>query len=185
MKRMTSPSQDEVVMAVLSGASNVGRLVTQFTAAVGDPLNEANFPEIASGGFVSLKDLRLIYEVYDELWPLQGRVSARRMPALEEGAALTSAERVKYTKRRLAAYFAEPVEGAGYVIVAVTSSSGRTAYWTEIREGSSSEGVERAILGIFASVTAAKAALRRKGLISARDYPPRHHARGSKGRQKG
>jgi hypothetical protein len=82
VKRTTSPTQDEVVTAVLSRASTVRRLATQFTAAVGDPLGEANFPEIASGGFVSLNDLRVIYEVYDELWPLQGRVSVRRMKAL-------------------------------------------------------------------------------------------------------
>ena len=58
MKRTTSPSQDEVVTAVLSRASNAERLTTQFTAAVGDPQAFEgarpcrNFPEIASGGFV-------------------------------------------------------------------------------------------------------------------------------------
>ena len=109
-------------------------------------------------------------------------MSKSRMKALEEGAALTSAEKVLLTKHRLAAYFAEPVEGAGYVIVAVTSSSGRKVYWTEIREGCSWEGIEPEILGIFPSAAAAKAASRRKGLIGARDYRPRHHARGIKGR---
>ena len=187
VKRKRSAIQDKVVAAVLSRASNVKRLVTDFTEEVGDPQDSELeggpvFPEIASGGFVSRKDLKLIYEDYDDLEPLEGRVSASCMKALEEGAALTSTEKALLTKQKLAAYFAEPVEGAGYVIVAVTSSSGRTVYWTEIREGCSWEGIEREILGIFPSVAAAKAALRRKGLISARDYRPRHHARRGKGR---
>jgi len=175
--------QDELVTAVLSGASNARHLATQFAAEVGDPQDvdlENEFPEIASGGFVWRKDLRKLYEVYDEVWPLEGRVSQSRMKALREGATLTPAEKALYTKRKLANFFAEPVEGAGYVIVAVTSSSGRTAYWTEIRDGNSWEGIEREVLGIFPSVTVAKAALRRKGLISARDYRPRHRARGNK-----
>lgn len=188
VKRTTFAFRDEVVKAVLSRASNVARLVAQFTAFIGDPLEAKmetghEFPEIACGGFVSPKDLKSIYEVYDELWPLQGRVSASRMKALEEGAALTPAERALYTKRRLAEYFAEPVEGTCYLIVAVISSRGRKAYWTEVREGDSLEGVRRRILDIFPSVSAAKAALRREGLISARDYPLPHRARRTKVRR--
>ena len=61
------PSKDEVVKAVLSNALNARRLVAQFTAAVGDPIDaDAEFDEIDSGGFVSFKDMRAIYEVYDE-----------------------------------------------------------------------------------------------------------------------
>jgi hypothetical protein len=88
-ERTTSPSQDEVVTAVLSRASNAGRLVARFTAAVADLLSEGrlDFPEIASGGIVLHRDLRTMYEVYDETWPLEGRVSVSRMKAIEEGAA--------------------------------------------------------------------------------------------------
>jgi hypothetical protein len=176
VKRKTSPNQDEVVRAVLSRASNARRLATQFTAAVGDPW-EANFPEVCTGGFVSFKDLRLFYKDYEfaDLGLLQGRVSAKRMKALKEGAALTSGEKALYTKRKLAAYFDEPVEGEIYSISAVTSSSGRTAYWTEIRYGYLS--IHRELLGIFPTWTAAENAVRRKGLISARQYRPRSHAR--------
>jgi hypothetical protein len=170
--RKTSPSQDEVVRAVLSRASNARRLATQFIAAVGDPW-EANFPEVCTGGFVSFKDLRLFYRDYQfaDLGLLQGMVSAKRMKALKECAALTSAERALYTKHKLAAYFDEPVDGEIYSISAVTSSSGRTAYWTEIRYGYLS--IHREVLGIFPSRTAAENAVRRKGLISARQYRPR------------
>jgi hypothetical protein len=174
VKQATLPSQDEVVAAVLSRASNLPRvkqLVTRFVAAIGDPY-DAGFDEVDAGGFVSRKELKTIYNVYDELWPLQGRVSARRLKALDEGAKLTSAEKTVYTRRRLVTYFAEPIEGACYAIAAVTSSSGRTAYWVEIREGDSWEGVRRKTIGMFRSVAAGKAALRRKGLISARDYRP-------------
>jgi hypothetical protein len=174
VKRPTRPTQDDVVSAVLSGASHAARLAAQFTATVGDPTNSdsADFPEIACGGFVSFKDLTVIYEDYGELWPLQGRLSARRIKALEQGAALSPAEKSQYTKRKLAAYFAEPIDGEGYAIFAVGDSTGRRAYWAEIRSGYAWEGIERQVLGLFRSVGAAKSALRQKGLISARDYQP-------------
>lgn len=168
VKQTTPPSKDEVVKAVLSGASNARRLAIQFTAAVGDPLDceGEDFPEIASGGVVRFKELKTLYEDY------------------EDGASMTSAEKALYTRCKLAAYFAEPVEGAGYLIVAVTSSGGETIYWTEIREGCSWEGVERELVGIFPSKAAALVALGRKGLISEEDYRPRRRARGTQGRTK-
>lgn len=91
--------QDELVTAVLSRASNARHLATQFAAEVGDPQDvdlENEFPEIASGGFVWRKDLRKLYEVYDEVWPLEGRVSQSRMKALREGATLTPAEKALF-----------------------------------------------------------------------------------------
>ena len=181
-ERTTPPMQDEVVMAVLSKARNGRRLATQFTEAVGypmEPLDEKNggFDEIASGGFVSHKDVKGLYKQPVDFWSFEGTVSKSRMKAFEEGAAPTSAERARHIKHILARYFAEPTDGWLYVIVAVPSSSGRRAYWTELREGDAFSGVERVVLGIFPSMTAAKAALRRKGLISVRDYRPRHQAR--------
>ncbi|HJO39208.1 MAG: hypothetical protein QGG24_02840 [Vicinamibacterales bacterium] len=175
IKHTIRPSQDDVVAAVLSRASNARRLVAQFTAAVGDPqAQEAKLPyEIDSGGFVPLADLKTFFEAYDELWPLEGVVSAKRLKALATGGAFSPEEKLQYTRRKLAVYFAEDVEGAAYVIVPVPSSNGRKAYWTEIREGCSWEGVRRQVLGIFPSVRAAKSALRRKGLLSARAYRPR------------
>lgn len=140
------------------------------------------FLEIESGGLVSRKELKSVYEVYDELWPLAGRVSARRMKALADGATMTGAEKALYTRRKLAKYFAEPVGGTSYLIVGVVGSNDRVAYWTEVREGDSMEGVRRRVLGIFRSVRAAKAALRMKGLITARDYAPGRNARRSKRR---
>jgi len=187
MKRTTRPSQDDVVAAVLSRASNARRLVAQFTAAVGDPqAPEANLPyEIDSGGFVSFADLRTCFEVYDELWPLEGVVSAKRLKALADGGAFSPAEKLQYTRRKLAVYFDDVTveiledgtikwvtDGAAYVIVPVPSSNGRKAYWVEIREGCSWEGVQRQVLGIFPSIRAAKSALRRKGLLNARAYRP-------------
>jgi hypothetical protein len=180
VKRSTGPTQDDVVAAVLSGASHAERLAAQFTATVGGPADAdgGDFPEIACGGFVSFKDLSVIYEDYGELWPLQGRVPARRIKALEQGAALSPAEKSQYTKRKLAAYFAEPIDGEVYAIFAVSDSTGRRAYWAEIRSGYSWEGIERDVLGLFRSVAGAKAALRQKGLISARDYRPRRRRPG-------
>ena len=187
MKQTTPPSRDEVVKAVLSGASNARRLAIQFTAAVGDPQDfEGGFPEIASGGVVRFKELKTLYEDYEDgdLELLQGEVSASRMKALEDGASMTAAEKALYTRGKLAAYFAEPVDGAAYIIVAVTSSSGETVYWTEIREGYAWEGIERELVGIFPSKAAGLAALGRKGLMSEEDYRPRGRARGTQGRTK-
>lgn len=167
----SKPSKDDVVEAVMSGARNARRLATEFTSIIGDP-TAADFPEIASGGFVYFRELRASYEIYDDLWPLEERISARRIRAVQQGAALSPKEKLLYTKRKLAAYFREPVDGAGYLIAAVTDSTGRTAYWTEVRQGSSWEGIDREVFGMFRSLAEAKAALRRKGLISARDYPP-------------
>ena len=188
MKQTTPPTKDEVVKAVLSGASNARRLAIQFTAAVGDPLDceGENFPEIASGGVVRFKELKTLYEDYEEgdLELLQGEVSASRMKALEDGASMTAADKALYTKRKLAKFFANPAGGAGYLIVAVTSSGGDTVYWTEIREGYGWEGIERELVGIFPSKAAGLAALGRKGLMSEEDYRPRGRARGTQGRTK-
>lgn len=169
---------DDVVEAVVSGTRKARRVAAEFTSIVGDPL-ETDFPEVASGGFVYFNELRDSYEIYDELWPLEGRVSAKRILALQQGEALSPNEKLLYTKRKLAAYFREPVDGAGYLIAAVTDSTGRTAYWTEIRQCCSWEGIDREVVGIFRSIADAKAALRRKGLISARDYRRRRGVRES------
>ena len=176
VKQTTPPTKDEVVKAVLSGASNAQQLAIQFTAAVGDPQGSEGeeFPEVASGGFVRFGELETRYEDYEDgdLELLEGEVPASRMEALADGASMTAAEKALYTRCKLAAYFAEPVEGAVYVICAVTSSGGETVYWAEIREGFSWEGIERELVGIFPSEAAALAALGGEGLISEEDYRP-------------
>ena len=104
--------------AVLSGAPTVQRLVKRFTEEIGDPLDDEGIelPEVDSGGFVWFHELDRYEDVYD-LSLLEGKVSARRLDALAANAAPTPAELVIYARRTLAAYFAEPVEGAAYVIL--------------------------------------------------------------------
>jgi len=141
MTQKRPPSQDDVVTAVLSGAPTVRRLVKRFTEEIGDPLDDEGIelPEVDSGGFVWFHELDLYEDVYD-LFLLEGKVSARRLDALAANAAPTQAELLIYARRTLAAYFAEPVEGAAYVICAVVSSNGRKAYWAEVRDCVQREG---------------------------------------------
>ena len=145
MTQKRSPSQDDVVTAVLSGAPTVRRLVKRFTEEIGDPLDDEGIelPEVDSGGFVWFHELDCYEDVY-QLSLLEGKVSTRRMDALAANAAPTPAELLIYARRTLAAYFAEPVEGAVYVICAVVSSNGRKAYWAEVRDC-----VQREVFGIF------------------------------------
>lgn len=133
--------------------------------------DSSDLPVVASGPFVSHRDLRELYEnATVDLVFLDGVLSSGRLDALENGAPLTASEKALLVRRRLKMFFDEPVADDAYVIKSLATAAGHKVFRAETRSWRRGEGVQTNFVGLFSTLQEAKAAVRRKGLIDVRDY---------------
>ena len=116
---------------------------------------------------------------FEELWILDGLVTAERLAELEDGADLTPDELALAQDRWVRNVFAEiPEPGFPLWQVCITTDlNGRSVFSATVGKGRwAMSGSEWAIdfVGAFGSLNDALAALRRRGYIGLTDYEARH-----------
>src|SRR5262245_45528403 len=96
--------------------------------------DSSDLPVVASGPFVSHRDLRELYEnATVDLVFLDGVLSSGRLDALENGAPLTASEKALLVRRRLKMFFDEPVADDAYVIKSLATAAGHKVFRAETR----------------------------------------------------
>ena len=164
------PLVDQVVKAVRSKSAKASQLALRYFHETWDA--EGNFlqdNEIDSGGFVPWdrmdfwRDRAETDEPYlnREKGGLNAVVTPERYDAICEGARVTAKEKRKALLFLLTAFFAEPVEGPMYQLLAVDDSAGRRVVATVIATDGG-----RTFVGMYRSKAAALRALKPYGIIS-------------------
>jgi|WetSurMetagenome_2_1015567.scaffolds.fasta_scaffold136008_2 hypothetical protein len=167
-KRVSVVTLDQVVTAVLDRARNAQQLaMAHFAQLTMDDYPDPD--ETESGGFVPASTISYFEDV-DSLEALEGFVTEKRMAALEDGADLTKAERIRCVRAHLAEYFNEPSDLGSYQVSGIQDSEGNEAYWTEYRVGGGMS-LDIYFVGMFTSIEDARAALKQHGLMAPEDYP--------------
>jgi len=155
------PLVDQVVEAVRSKSTKASQLALRYFHETWDA--EGNFlqdNEIDSGGFVPWDEMHL-WQDRAETDELDAVVTAERYEAIGEGARVTAKEKRKALLGLLRAFFAEPVEGSMYQLLAVDDSAGRQVVATVIATDGG-----RTFVGMYRSKAAALRALKPYGIIS-------------------